>query len=108
MTKGTGVLFHVTPESNAGSILTYGIIPSYSTGKWKVSWYVSGKKENILWSIAHVSASKHVDVSSLVVCAVAIDWHSMKRTARPGFYYTYSSYRVESISPAIMFIEMEK
>lgn len=102
----TGVLYHVTPCENAISIDRSGILPMYSKGNMAASWYV--RRSEILWALAHTSARHSVATDQLCVCAVVVEWDKMKRTARPGFYYTYETYLVESISPAIMFIEADK
>ncbi len=102
----TGVLYHVSPEENAQSIDISGVLPMYSKGKMTVSWYV--RRADIVWALAHMSARHNVPCDKLIVCAVVIEWKHMKRTSRPGFYYTYERYLVESISPAIMFIEQDK
>jgi hypothetical protein len=105
-TGETGVLYHVTTSSSVTSISENGISPKYSQGKLKVAWYVN--RQNINWSLIHVSAHKLAHIGDLYVCAVMAYWPEIKRTARHGFYYTYETYQVESISPAIMFVEMDK
>jgi hypothetical protein len=106
LSGSTGVLFHITPEENAQSIDTSGILPMYSKGKMQVSWYV--RRSEILWALAHTSSRHDLPTNRLVVCAVVIEWEKVKRTSRQGFYYTYERYFVESISPAVMFIEQDK
>ncbi len=106
LSQTTGVLYHVTPAENARSIEASGIDPKYSRGKMRAVWLVN--KGNILWSVAHVSSQHHAPVDELVICACLIDWSDMKRMNRVGFYYTYEIVIVESISPAIFFIEGDK
>ncbi len=102
----TGVLYHVTRAEVAHLIEQEGIDPAKSRGKMQASWYV--RKNEIQWSICHVSSQHHTSVDELVICAVLVDWKDMRRMNRPGFYYTYEVYRPESISPAIFFIEGDK
>jgi hypothetical protein len=102
---GTAVLYHVTPAENTRSILEGGISPDYHTGRLAASWYV--RKQDINWSIIHVSNSHYESVANLAVCAVLVDWEKMKRTNRPGFYYTFETYTPESVTPAILFVDRD-
>jgi hypothetical protein len=102
----TGILYHVTTAKDVMNIWDVGVDPQYSRGKLEASWYIN--KHNILWAIAHVSARHQVSVDQLYVCAVLIEWKSMRRTARPGFYYTLRTFRVENLSPAEWYLNQEE
>lgn len=102
----TRILFHITPTKNLQSIYENGVCPEFSTGKLDASWYVN--KHGVLWAIAHVSARHNISVNEISVCAVLIEWKSMRRTARPGFYYTIKNFTIENASPAEWYISPEE
>lgn len=98
-----GVLYHVTIGSNIDSIWANGIDPNYSKGKFDASWYVT--KENLLWSILHVADRHDCELDDIYICAVVIDWRSMRRTNKPGRYFTTQCFKVETVTPARWFVE---
>lgn len=104
--SGTTVLFHVTPDYNIESILHRGIDPDRSTGKMKVSWYVSAKR--IEWAIIHTCEKKLVYPQQLLVCSVLADKSDITKFFLNGYYFTYTRYQVETVTPAMFFIHNMK
>lgn len=104
-TSQSGVLYHVTTAANLDSIYVDGVDPSYSKGKFEASWYVS--KGQILWAICHVSLRHGVELDDIFVCPVLIEWNTMRRTNRPGRYYTQRTYKIENASPAAWYVDEE-
>jgi hypothetical protein len=97
--------YHVTLAENAEDILEQGILPTCSLGKLQANWYVS--RQELEWAILHVSARHDVPVSEIVVCEVAIYFNEVKRTKRPGVFYSFKSQTIQLISPAMQYIEVE-
>lgn len=100
-----GILYHVTIGSNVDSIWDNGIDPAYSKGKFDASWYVT--KDNILWAILHVADRHDCKLDDIFVCAVLVDWKSMRRTNAPGRYYTKRTFQPETVNPARWFVDNE-
>jgi len=99
--SGSRVLFHVTPAVNTLSILCDGLDPRFSTGKMHAVWLVS--KSRIEWSAIHVSLSKHTLPEDLSVCAVPVQGYQVHKFFKVGFYYSFDTLQVESITP-LMFV----
>lgn len=102
MKSNTGVLWHITSQSNLESILNIGIDPAFSAGKRDLSWYV--KKNRIEDMILHISVRHNLSVPEMVVLGVVIDWDAMIRTAWKGVYCTKQNYPVETVSLGVMFV----
>lgn len=103
--EGTTVVYHITPAENTRSILLNGLDPTYAKGKMQAVWYVS--KYNIEWAAIHTSERHHVLPDDLVICAVLVERASLHKFFKPGFYYTFSLYDVESVTPLMFFLHNE-
>lgn len=99
----TGILYHVTLSDRIVSIYEQGIDPAYSTGRLDASWYVN--KSQIAWAILHTSIRHGAPVADIMVCAVLIEWKHMRRTSRPGRYYTAQTFTIESATPAAWYVD---
>ena len=103
--SGTGVLYHVTIESNVSGITNEGVRPDLAQRNHKASWWVS--KQRLEWAMLHTSARHGTPIEKLFVCAALIYWEDMKRTNLMGIYYTYELIHPESIQPAIAVLDKD-
>lgn len=102
---GSLVLYHVTIAEHVRPITLEGIRPDCAVGKMKASWYVSLR--NIEWAGIHVLQQKIAQPDDLFVCATLVEANDMYKFFRPGFYYTFTTYHPESITPFMFFIHNE-
>lgn len=76
-------LWHITHSLNTESILSGGIDPKYSQGKFKRCWYV--RWWGIVWAMTHVSMKKRVPVWQLVCFRVRVSEESVTHFNRNVF-----------------------
>lgn len=88
-------LFHVTREGLADNIWREGVSWRYATGKLPVSWW--SDRENVVWSLAHVSQRWSVSVDRLVVVEAEIAPELVHRWSTPGLYYVRVIVRVAKL-----------
>jgi len=100
------VVYHITIAENVRGIHELGILPSMAKGKMGASWYVSLR--NVEWAAIHVMNDKLVTPHDLYVCATMTNAEDMYKFFRPGFYYTYTVYHPESITPFMFFLHNER
>lgn len=100
-----GILYHITTSDCLDNIWGNGIDPAYSQSKFQASWFVT--KGQINWAVCHVAYRHDCKLDDIWVCAVLIEWKCMRRTAKPGRYYTTSTFKIENASPARWFIDIE-
>jgi hypothetical protein len=103
--KGSMVLYHVTPDVNEMPIMAFGIRPDLCKGKTQSSWYVS--KQGIIWAIAHVSLRHNVTPHNIVVMACMLPVSALKATGIRYAWRTTQRFQPEYAIPAAFFIYSE-
>lgn len=96
-------LYHVTTGKVLESIQDQGIMPEYSTSKFKVCWYVTRAK--VCWAILHVANRHNSLLDDIFVCPVLVEWSSMRNCGKEGVFYTQQTYKIQYPSPAVWFIQ---
>lgn len=98
----TRVMFHATHEDNAQSIMEYGLLPKYATGKRKAVWFVP--KNGIETAILHVAARHNWRVSEMIVITVIAVSDDVKYSGNGMMFYSVFPEPCESVAPAITFL----
>jgi hypothetical protein len=97
------ILRHTTPVRNLASIRKLGLLTSKSQGKVPAVWlHAPGRSA---WATLHVSRRHKVPVEDTVTLEVEVRRSSLKKSGRPGLWYTTADVLPDRLRGTITFDE---
>lgn len=97
------VLYHVTPDTNTGSICDHGISPDWSKGERKVIWLVD--RERIAWAVIQMAHRHCIKLSEIAVCRCYVKISQIKHTRFRGVFQSEYIQTANSWSNALSYVE---
>src|SRR5262245_26477247 len=97
-------LRHTTPTRNITSIRALGLLCAKAQGRMRVVWlHAPGRSA---WATLHVSRRQRVPVEDTVTFEMRIPRSVLRKSGRPGLWYTFADVLPELFTVEITFDEV--